>query len=60
MNANIDNSLANKKRKPYTTLACELCRKRKVRCENDGDGTICERCKNSGTECRYGKYLILS
>lgn len=38
-------------RRVKVTLACIVCRKKKVKC--DGVQPSCSRCKNSGTHCEY-------
>jgi len=36
-----------------SSIACIRCRRSKVKCINDGVGTTCRSCQNSGRECTY-------
>ncbi|KAH3672790.1 hypothetical protein WICMUC_004012 [Wickerhamomyces mucosus] len=39
-----------------SSIACEFCRKSKIRCANNGDGSICARCEKLGKhsdQCIY-------
>lgn len=36
-----------------SSIACIRCRRSKVKCVNNGVGTTCRSCENSGRECQY-------
>lgn len=36
-----------------SSIACIRCRRSKVKCVNNGVGTTCRSCENSGRECAY-------
>ncbi|KAF2766285.1 hypothetical protein EJ03DRAFT_182577 [Teratosphaeria nubilosa] len=36
-----------------SSIACIRCRRSKVKCVNNGVGTTCRSCENSGRECSY-------
>ncbi|KAK6401051.1 hypothetical protein LTR81_023738 [Elasticomyces elasticus] len=36
-----------------SSIACIRCRRSKVKCVNEGVGTTCRSCENSGRECAY-------
>jgi len=36
-----------------SSIACIRCRRSKVKCVNNGVGTACRSCENSGRECSY-------
>ncbi|EME78957.1 serine threonine kinase fungal-specific transcription factor [Pseudocercospora fijiensis CIRAD86] len=36
-----------------SSIACIRCRRSKVKCVNNGVGTTCRSCENSGRECTY-------
>lgn len=36
-----------------SSIACVRCRRSKVKCVNNGVGTTCRSCENSGRECSY-------
>jgi hypothetical protein len=36
-----------------SSIACVRCRRSKVKCLNQGPGTPCRTCQNSGRECTY-------
>lgn len=36
-----------------SSIACIRCRRSKVKCVNNGVGTACRSCENSGRECTY-------
>ncbi|KAK2593074.1 hypothetical protein QQS21_009204, partial [Conoideocrella luteorostrata] len=41
------------KRGKYTSVACNECKKRKLKCIPINDGTSCERCNGGGVECVF-------
>ncbi|PVH71918.1 fungal-specific transcription factor [Cadophora sp. DSE1049] len=41
------------KRQRYAAVACNECKKRKLKCINDGSGTNCERCVTGGVPCIF-------
>nr|POF02410.1 putative transcriptional regulatory protein pb1a11.04c [Quercus suber] len=36
-----------------SSIACVRCRRSKVKCVNNGAGTTCRSCENSGRDCQY-------
>ena len=36
-----------------SSIACSRCRRSKVKCVNNGIGTTCRACENTGRECTY-------
>ncbi len=42
-----------------SSIACIRCRRSKVKCINDGVGTTCRSCQNSGRECTYPSPVAL-
>jgi hypothetical protein len=36
------------------SVACDKCRRSKVKCVNNGWGTTCEKCRSDNKQCRYG------
>ena len=36
-----------------SSIACIRCRRSKVKCVNNGIGTVCRSCENSGRDCTY-------
>nr|POE72440.1 putative transcriptional regulatory protein pb1a11.04c [Quercus suber] len=36
-----------------SSIACVRCRRSKVKCVNNGAGTTCRACENSGRDCQY-------
>ncbi|RIB06400.1 hypothetical protein C2G38_521869 [Gigaspora rosea] len=47
---------ANSREKRLKTIACDRCRRRKVKCDGDGYNHLpCKYCTSVGLECTYGK-----
>jgi len=45
-----------KRARPLTSIACQRCRKAKIRCHNTGSGSPCLTCIKLGKECIYPKF----